>query len=633
MKKKLLLLAPALLSMVITGCGTGGDTNPAPEPTPANPGGDPNTPTSDPVTPSYLITFKDENGATLDSKKWDKGSTPSYNYSKADTAEWDYTVEGWSTTQDGDPITIPTVTQEATYYALVSKVKKQYTITFDSHEGSSVNSITEGYGTSVAKPTNPTRSGKKFVGWSLNSDGSSKISWPYTLTGDVTLHANWNDTINLNDALVSLLSAIGERPDSYIPNKMKTSNTANYVTASQVDYDFESGFTDVDDITYGGFGEQWHMVTDNLKESNRFYDVLTTGEVAIALSASAISAMINDNPSEDDTYEVEEAAYTSSLVYSNGILAYSLQLKEGVDVPLFGEVLPKYEAYYDIANNVKEVRIQISNNNAMRYLVSHNHYVFALEYGIETVSRKAYFEVSRDSMNNTSEGHIYEFIQYKDKDLAASCADFYIDDTYVSVVGNKASGMPGFSGYINELYLKNEGKLLGCEVRETFEKWNVNKTYHTLWFNLDNITGITNVKAVENGSHTYGLGGENPHDVYVNNKSTVFKPTYNKVVLVKTSRKYDIELRKQYFYGLDGDNKLVEYEVSIPMMFIQADHDSYTNFTDFPADMLDDNNITASVNLSSTYLAKIQSDYASLIDAFIEHKDSVTSSTIENFIK
>ena len=51
-----------------------------------------------------------------------------------------------------------------------------------------------------------------------------------------------------------------------------------------------------------------------------------------------------------------------------------------------------------------------------------------------------------------------------------ACADFYIDDEYTSVVGNKASGIVGFAGYINELYETQEGKLLGYKVRETFEK-------------------------------------------------------------------------------------------------------------------------------------------------------------------
>ena len=100
---------------------------------------------------------------------------------------------------------------------------------------------------------------------------------------------------------------------------------------------------------------------------------------------------------------------------------------------------------------------------------------------------------------------------------------------------------------------------------------------------------------------------------------------------VNTSRKYDVELRKQYFYGYN-EGVFTEYETSIPMMFIQADNDKDTNFSDFPADILSKSGITASVNLATKHLNKIQSDYATLIDVFIAHKDEVTGEAITNYI-
>ena len=212
--------------------------------------------------------------------------------------------------------------------------------------------------------------------------------------------------------------------------------------------------------------------------------------------------------------------------------------------------------------------------------------------------------------------------------MVASCADFYIGETYTSVVGNKASGIVGFKGYINELYLTEQAKLLGYEIRETANFPLIGeKTYHTLWFNLNNITGINSVKAIANGSTGGGIGAGNPHDIYLNGNDSKFVPTKNGIA----SRKYDVELRKQYFYS-NEDEEIEEHETSIPMMFIQADHDGYTNFTDFPSDIYKKSGITASVNLSTVYLNKIQSDYAELIDIFIEHKDSVTGDSIVSYI-
>lgn len=212
-----------------------------------------------------------------------------------------------------------------------------------------------------------------------------------------------------------------------------------------------------------------------------------------------------------------------------------------------------------------------------------------------------------------------------------ACADFYINDEYVTAVGNKASGLVGFKGYINELYKTNEGKLLGYKVRETLTIAGISGQYNTLWFNLNNISGINSVKAVENENNTGTYSNKNPHDIYLNGSASKFEPTYNKKFGVNTSRKYDVELRKQYFYGYQ-DNKLVEYETKIPMMFIQDDNDKDTNFTDFPTDILSKSGITASVNLAQKYLDKIRADYASLIDVFIAHKDDVTGTTIENYI-
>lgn len=115
---------------------------------------------------SFTITFKDENGATLDSRKWNKGQRPSYTYNKQNTSEYEYVFLGWSTSLNGTVLSeIPVVSQDAIYFAIISSTKKSYSITFNSLGGSSVNKITNSFGTSINEPTKPTKSGYKFVGW------------------------------------------------------------------------------------------------------------------------------------------------------------------------------------------------------------------------------------------------------------------------------------------------------------------------------------------------------------------------------------------------------------------------------------------------------------------------------------
>jgi uncharacterized repeat protein (TIGR02543 family) len=67
----------------------------------------------------------------------------------------------------------------------------QYTITFDSHNGTEVPPITDNAGTAVGKPADPARNGYTFTGWYSAASGGTVYTWPHTLTGNVTIHAQW----------------------------------------------------------------------------------------------------------------------------------------------------------------------------------------------------------------------------------------------------------------------------------------------------------------------------------------------------------------------------------------------------------------------------------------------------------
>jgi len=575
----------------------------------------------------YTVTFNDEEGNKLQSLELEYGITPHYSYSKQDTQEWKYTMKGWSLTKGGEVLSsLPKVTGNATYFAIIEQAKQKYTVTFDSNGGSTVESITQEYGSSVAKPTDPTKDGYYFVSWCTDNTLKTAVSWPITLSKNQTVYAKWNEKVDMKGYLAALVKAIGQDPYSYIPNAMRSSNSANHVSASDVNYNF-ANFTNVSSIKYGGFGEQWQMVMDNIAQSEKFYAVLTLADNAISASVAAFNNWFDKNPS-DTNKELNETGYYAKVNFANAVLTYTLQLKTGIVVPLFGEVLPQIDMTYNITSKEKSVRINLSDTNALRYVITDTKYVFGIEYGIDSVSRSALCQMVKAEDESVA-GHIYEYITLKGKDAVKSCADFYIDKDYVSVVGNKASGIIGMDGYINELYKTSEGKLIGYKVQETKTIYKITGTYHTLWFNLNNITGINSVKVTE---HTSDNDNDlNANNIYVNGESKLFKPTFNKKLTVKTSRKYDIELRTQFRYG-NTDNVLTCYETKIPMMFIQDDNDKDSNYTDFPNDIKSTNDITASVNLSSTYLAKIRKDYDELIPLFKTNKDLIDSTAIKEWI-
>ena len=71
----------------------------------------------------------------------------------------------------------------------------QYSISFDSNEGTSVATITQDFNTPLQVPANPTRTGYTFAGWFTDEALTSSYTFPSEIPAeDVTLFAKW--TIN-----------------------------------------------------------------------------------------------------------------------------------------------------------------------------------------------------------------------------------------------------------------------------------------------------------------------------------------------------------------------------------------------------------------------------------------------------
>jgi len=128
---------------------------------------------------------------------------------------------------DGNGVQYYTATMESarnwsrrsstTLYA--SWAVRQFTITFNSNGGSSVASITRDFGSSVARPTNPTRTGGHFIGWYTTSALTTPVTWPHTMGGsNTTFFARWflgtasptsHTGINNNNTRTSTITASG----------------------------------------------------------------------------------------------------------------------------------------------------------------------------------------------------------------------------------------------------------------------------------------------------------------------------------------------------------------------------------------------------------------------------------------
>ena len=416
----------------------------------------------------------------------------------------------------------------------------------------------------------------------------------------------------------------------YLPTAMNPSYSSNVVNASSINYDFTS-FTNVSTINQAGYGEQWQMVVENINQSVAMAKVFNVAQTALSSAGNAVDIYITNSYAEEMSHTFSESGYSGKFEFKDAKLVFNITLTDSVTVPGFGSVKPVIKMEYDLTKEAKGMFISLGDSYKVKYVITENGYEMATTYGLtiagKAASRLSYLSIVKS--NGKTTGHIYEYTTYEGSDKIKACADFYVENGYVSVVGNKSSGMTGFDGYINELYSANEGRLLGYEVREELTIAGVTGTYNTLWFNLWDIQGINSVKVTDKTDSN--KSGKSTVDVYLNGSSKMLSPTYNtKPIIGKTSRKYDIEYRTRYYYTYDAENDMyVANAVQVPMMFIQEGD----NYNSFSADMLSDNGITASVSLSSNHLNKILDDYDTLIDVFITNKDAMSSEAINAYLE
>jgi uncharacterized repeat protein (TIGR02543 family) len=112
----------------------------------------------------YTLTFNSNEGTSVASIIQDFATTVT---APANPTRTGYTFGGWFSDEAlTTSFTFDTMPgSDTTLYA--KWTANRYTITFDSNEGTSVAAITQNYATSITAPANPTRPGYTFDGWSL----------------------------------------------------------------------------------------------------------------------------------------------------------------------------------------------------------------------------------------------------------------------------------------------------------------------------------------------------------------------------------------------------------------------------------------------------------------------------------
>ncbi|MDE6662388.1 MAG: InlB B-repeat-containing protein [Lachnospiraceae bacterium] len=140
---------------------------------------------------SYTVSFDTQGGSKIEAqfvKSGNKAVKPDNPTKKG------YGFVGWyknSACTEGSEYDFTTsVTGDIKLYA---KWKKQYVVTFNSDEGSAVDSQTVIEGQTCRKPANPTKKGFAFEGWYTDSEcaDGSEYNFDTSVTSNITLYAKW----------------------------------------------------------------------------------------------------------------------------------------------------------------------------------------------------------------------------------------------------------------------------------------------------------------------------------------------------------------------------------------------------------------------------------------------------------
>lgn len=133
-----------------------------------------------------------------------------------------YSFLGWTMTNDIEASIVPEPFSPESSITLYAKwILNQYTITFDTNGGSSIESITQDYNSSITKPADPVKEGYIFLDWYMDSALTTPYVFDTMPSLDMTLYAHWEEEdwsdveLYLSNQIPSEISDDISLPESY----------------------------------------------------------------------------------------------------------------------------------------------------------------------------------------------------------------------------------------------------------------------------------------------------------------------------------------------------------------------------------------------------------------------------------
>ena len=304
----------------------------------------------------YTLTFDSNGGSEVAAISQDYGTEVT---APANPTREGYTFAGWDKEV---PSTIPAADMTFTAQWQVN----QYTFTFDSNGGSDVAAITQDYGTEVTAPANPTREGYTFLGWDKEvpstipaADMTFTAQWQvnqYTLTFDsndgstvvVALTQDYGSAVTAPDAFVREgYTFLGW--DKEVPSTMPAENQS-FKAQWQINQ-YKVVFVSENDVLSEATLDYGSAITvPEVPEREGYTFLGWEPEVDETVPAHDVTyrAQWQVNVYTLTYYVNDEVAYTVEVPYGTAIEPYTPEVPEGYEFKGWVEEVPATMPAHDV---------------------------------------------------------------------------------------------------------------------------------------------------------------------------------------------------------------------------------------------------------------------------------------------
>ena len=253
---------------------------------------------------SYVVTWKDEDGTTLQTDSVEYGTVPSYGDEspmKESTAQYSYSFAGW----DAEVVA---VTGTATYTATYNSTVRSYAITWKNEDGTTLRTDTLQYGATPSYGGTPTKEATsqyayEFAGW------NSEV---VTVTGEATYTATYRAIALKPDAPV-----IFPKDGTVFQGSLSVSMTCSTEGAT-IHYTTNGTEPTAESPVYRRFKIYGKTTVKAVAEKNGLLSDVVTAEYALGQCADPVFSLADGTEFEHSNQEV-------SIAWNNdGVLRYTL---------------------------------------------------------------------------------------------------------------------------------------------------------------------------------------------------------------------------------------------------------------------------------------------------------------------